>query len=346
MSEYTREEILKMIEENGGPRGLDLSGKDLSGIDLSKEAIARELEKYQEEHPGKTPVWFSEGTGGINLMQASLKSTELSGANLRQCNLAFADLREANCAKANLERACLSIANLREARLWSANLQESTVNDADLRGTNLADADLQRAWLDGSNLQDANLHGANLQEANLQRTHLENINLAEAQSLASVYLYNAFLRRTIIKAHQLGRKIGEETDEEYLEAKEAYLSLKSNFNSLGRYDDASWAYIKERQMEKMTYHPKLAHKYYAKIDGLPQGASPKSWTWWCFYVKYTLKWLWDWIIELSCGYGERPGNVVTGALAVLIVVFPFLYVLAGLAPRSGQNLLPQDYFLL
>jgi len=35
MSEYTREEILKLIEENGGPEGLDLSGKDLSGIDLS-----------------------------------------------------------------------------------------------------------------------------------------------------------------------------------------------------------------------------------------------------------------------------------------------------------------------
>ena len=45
MSEYTREEILKLIEENGGPGGLDLSGKDLSGIDLSREAIEAELEK-------------------------------------------------------------------------------------------------------------------------------------------------------------------------------------------------------------------------------------------------------------------------------------------------------------
>jgi len=44
MSEYTREEILKLIEENGGPEGLDLSGKDLSGIDLNKRAIEVELE--------------------------------------------------------------------------------------------------------------------------------------------------------------------------------------------------------------------------------------------------------------------------------------------------------------
>ena len=44
MSDYTREEILKLIEENGGPEGLDLSGKDLSGIDLGREAIKAELE--------------------------------------------------------------------------------------------------------------------------------------------------------------------------------------------------------------------------------------------------------------------------------------------------------------
>ena len=44
LSEYTREEILKLIEENGGPEGLDLSGKDLSGIDLNKRAIGTELE--------------------------------------------------------------------------------------------------------------------------------------------------------------------------------------------------------------------------------------------------------------------------------------------------------------
>jgi len=31
MSEYTREDILKLIEKNGGPEGLDLRDKDLSG---------------------------------------------------------------------------------------------------------------------------------------------------------------------------------------------------------------------------------------------------------------------------------------------------------------------------
>ena len=39
MSEYTREEILKLIEENGGPEGLDLSGKDLFLIQSQTSAI-------------------------------------------------------------------------------------------------------------------------------------------------------------------------------------------------------------------------------------------------------------------------------------------------------------------
>ena len=62
MSELTREEILKLIEENGGPQGLDLSGKDLSGIDLGREAIAAELEKARETVPDEIPVWCSEYT--------------------------------------------------------------------------------------------------------------------------------------------------------------------------------------------------------------------------------------------------------------------------------------------
>jgi hypothetical protein len=44
LSKHTREEILKLIEENGGPEGLDLSEKDLPGIDLNKRAIEVELE--------------------------------------------------------------------------------------------------------------------------------------------------------------------------------------------------------------------------------------------------------------------------------------------------------------
>ena len=40
MSEYTREEILKLIEEKGRPWGLDLSGRDLG---MFGKALAKGL---------------------------------------------------------------------------------------------------------------------------------------------------------------------------------------------------------------------------------------------------------------------------------------------------------------
>ena len=59
----------------------------------------------------------------------------------------------------------------------------------------------------------------------------------------------------------MGQRIGDEltadrkkTSDQYHSAKEAYLLLKNNFNQIGRYEDASWAYVKEQQMEKMAYY--------------------------------------------------------------------------------------------
>jgi hypothetical protein len=98
-------------------------------------------------------------------------------------------------------------------------------------------------------------------------------------------------------------------------------------------------------MEKMTYHPKLARIYYAKIERLPEGTSPKSWTWWRFYVKYTLKWLWDWIIWWLCGYGERPGRVLR-AMLVLLAITPFAYRLfGGLSHADGRAATALDYLV-
>jgi uncharacterized protein YjbI with pentapeptide repeats len=77
MSEYTTRQILDMIEENGGPKGLDLSGKDLSWIDLSRERIQAELAKVQGKDPAAKPVWVSEYYGGINLEYANLQEADL-----------------------------------------------------------------------------------------------------------------------------------------------------------------------------------------------------------------------------------------------------------------------------
>ena len=129
MSEYTREEILKLIEENGGPLGLDLSGKDLSGIDLSREAIKAELEKLLLTGRDEVPVWCNNRTLGIslegaNLEGANLQKASLNGANLQGVKLNDTNFEWAYLEGANLQRAWLHYANLKEALLMAVLANE------------------------------------------------------------------------------------------------------------------------------------------------------------------------------------------------------------------------------
>jgi len=145
MSEYTREEILKMIEEVGGPENLDLSGKDLSGIDLSKKTIAKELEEYRKSHPDETPLWLRHPTEGIDLHGATLKETDLSSAHLEGAYLWGAHLEGADLGRARLEGVLLGWAHLEGAILGRAHLEEANVRWAQLEGANLWRARLEKA---------------------------------------------------------------------------------------------------------------------------------------------------------------------------------------------------------
>jgi hypothetical protein len=132
----TREEALKLIEEHGGPEGLDLSNRNLNGIDLSPT----------EDEPGLA-------LQGINLKNANLEGANLQGAHLWDGNLQGAYLR-----KANLQGAILWIANLQGANLGRANLQEVHLTKAKLQGADLRMAKLQGADLRGAYLSKAKLY--------------------------------------------------------------------------------------------------------------------------------------------------------------------------------------------
>jgi len=116
----TREDVLKMIEENGGKaEGLDLSGKvfergvNLSGLDLK----------------------------GIRLSQASLEEANLVATNLHKTDLTFASLEGANLEKANLEDAFLAWANLNGAILVGARFERTWLDNTNLIGTFLSGVD-------------------------------------------------------------------------------------------------------------------------------------------------------------------------------------------------------------
>ena len=289
MSEYTREEILKLIEENGGSEGLDLSGKDLSEIDLGREAIEAELEKAQARMPGEIPVWYSEQTEGINLRGADLQEAVLREANLQRAFLWDAKLQEATLAGANLQGAYLVNANLQGANLWGANLQGALLWDADLQVALLGEANLQEAELRLANLQGAELWLANLQGAFFSGLRLDHTEMARGS---------------------LGPAIGEELEGRYSQARDAYLRLKQNFDGLGDHAASSWAYRKERRMEKLEALQE-ARKAWQKRDW--KGAVPR-------YAKAGG----DQLVELVCDYGESVGRVLV-SLAVVYVLFTLMY---------------------
>ncbi len=144
----TRDDVLRLIEEHGGPEGLDLRAVDLREADLT----------------------------GLDLHAADLRNATLDGANLRKANLEGADLsqanfREADLRQANLQRVNLYEADLRSAQLSSANFQESYLLQTDLRG-----AWLDNAKLEGAHLVQADLRGAYLAGARLRGMILEGVN--------------------------------------------------------------------------------------------------------------------------------------------------------------------------
>ena len=165
----TREEVLKMIEEHGGPEGLDLCGRNLEGINLSSET-------KNEEFLHLPSIIISKGVKpldlhGIVVIGANLQQAELSGANLQGANLFKAKLQGAFLIDANLRRAYLSSAELQGATLWHADLEVATLEYAELQG-----AELKEANLKGANLEYATLRGAYLEGFTIDsNTKLQNV---------------------------------------------------------------------------------------------------------------------------------------------------------------------------
>jgi len=133
----TREDVLKMIGESGGPEKLNLLGRNLEGIDLS----------------------------GVNLEGSNLHGANLQGSNLVTANLEYSMLGDANIIGANLAASILRNASLNGANLENANLA----------GADMQNAMLRRANLKGARLLNANLQGAHLMESNLEGAMLVNV---------------------------------------------------------------------------------------------------------------------------------------------------------------------------
>ena len=330
-----RDELLRLIEEIRMPVFLDLRGAVFVGdgqeeeprlnpIDLSPETLAPLAAAYKQEQGGSRPAWLGR-TGGVNLAGAELQAADFTSAQLRKACLSGAQLQTADLSGAQLQGADLSGAQPQGADLSGAQLQGAFLINAQLQGADLEDAQLQRAHLSGAQLQGAVLIDAQLEGAHLEGAQLQRLDMYSVVSLVGAHWGRAFLEYTRIDRRDMGQSIGDEDEAyrhgsagsedkwlkaaAYRDAGEAYLLLKNNFNQIGRYEDASWAYVKEQQVEKTAY--------YWEWRALGWRARGSLW-----------RWLRNWAYELATGYGERVYMPVLWAI-VVVAVFAGIYAVAG-----------------
>jgi hypothetical protein len=281
MSEYTTRQILDLIEANGGPEGLDLSGADLSGITLTGQDLhGIKLARWDNEHN----KWIA-----ANLTDSTLWAVNLSNAKL--CGVSF--------VRANLR-------------------------DADLPGADLASADFRGATLFHADLSEANIGGVDLSGSDLRKARLSQVDLRDAKSLEGIQLHQARFDRTRLNRDQLGIVIGDEPPKgSYAQARGAYLALKHNFEDLGDYEAANWAYRKERRMEK--------REAWEKARGALRERD------WGPFVSWTWKVARDLAVEYLCDYGEGVGLVLGWMGFLLFIAGPLLFGLPGLLDWPKEN---------
>jgi uncharacterized protein YjbI with pentapeptide repeats len=311
--------------------GADLGGLVLSTIDRRADLRGANLEKANLTESGLRLAQLQKAY----LVKAILRRADLRDAHLEEAWLAEADLINAYLDDAHLEKAKLGFAKLQGANLTGAYLEQAELWQANLRKSNLLRGKLKSADLHGADLRGANFLHANLECANLQNTNLQGVDLSQAMSLTHIHISGAQLADTRLRREQLGDQIGEEVKGQYKKASDGYRILKQNFEALGDYSAASWAYVKEKQMEKKASAPWRARRFYgqsqlgdksAKKDETISRRDILNWylkaSW--FYVRYTGKWLSSLFVEVLCNYGESWGRVIVWISIILLIIGPYL----------------------
>ncbi len=120
--------------------------------------------------------------------------------------------------------------------------------------------------------------------------------------------------------------------------------LKSNFHSTGRYEDESWAYIKERDMEKLSYsftnsEENDTYRFVSNMKNILDRfiLKIKFFTKWLFSKK-SLNWLKLVIASFIYGYGENPWYVIRFAL-IIIFLFAIILNFSGIVNSDRTNLI-------
>ncbi len=317
--------------------GPDLSGSDLADVDLrGVDLHCADLTDSNLTNANLDGVRFGSAVltkatlSGANLrgcsfyQQADFEGADLRGAEMQGADLCGANFTGSNLERANLQDASLSMAIFSGAKLARADFEGAWLGTADFRGAGLFEANLRRTHLVGSHFEGAHIMNADFREADMKSAHLQGAKLDSCRlegadlmdaDLKGVSLYRSRLDKTRLQHRQLGGRVGEEVSRSFVLGQYSYLVLKQNFGSLADNAGESWAYRRERRMEKRVALESAVTAFRSRklLMGIMQ----------CF------KFCGDLAVELLCDYGESVWRVAAWIVALVLVIGPIGIALAG-----------------
>lgn len=185
------------------------------------------------------------------------------------------------------------------------------VNRSSKEGYCLTNSDLYRANLHGAHLYKLDLSGSSLMKADLSRANLHYVNLEDCN------LLGVNLKGAKIEHVNWGDKITQE--------KQA-MAATSRANQVDLYQQAEEIYRNLRQTAEQQGLFEFAGHFFQKEMVMRRKQLPK----WSFKRQFSR------LVDLFCGYGERPVRVIIFSIC-LIIFFATLYFFAGLS-FSGDSL--------
>lgn len=201
----------------------------------------------------------------------------------------------------NLEGFQLSNADLHGVRLMVPGQQE---------GVNLSYADLYRANLSHAHLFHINLSHSSLMKTNMSETNLNLADLTDANMLGTIFSHTKIehiqwgkriiQERKALKAYKEHKK--EESSDYFGQSEEIYRNLRKLSESRGHFEHAGYFFHKEMVMRRFQLRPYSFQRMISRL------------------------------VDLFCGYGEKPINVIFFSLVVILssaVLFYFVGIQNG-----------------
>ncbi|MBP7020810.1 MAG: pentapeptide repeat-containing protein [Planctomycetes bacterium] len=133
----------------------------------------------------------------------------------------------------------------------------------------------------------------------------KNINFKDSKigEEAKFRFLDAYFGRLFLTSEQLEGHIDSHIKQHYRQAQKEYGLLKNNFREINEYGQEDWAYLWEKRTARYT---------------IPNTGILNK-------IKKFLDWT---TLDLSCGYGTKPLNILATAL-IVIFIFAFIYYIFG-----------------